>query len=61
MSKNTEKEVGRLPRSVKYAWGVAVTALLAISLVLEKDSGWQPLINQAIDLLQLQAAPTSSK
>jgi hypothetical protein len=50
-----------MPRSLKYAWGAAITALLAASLVLDKGSSWQPVINQVIDLLQMQTAPTSNR
>jgi hypothetical protein len=50
-----------LPRPVKYVWGFAISALLLVSLATDQNSKWAPLIHQAIDLLQLQAAPTSSK
>jgi hypothetical protein len=50
-----------LPRSVKYLWGLAVSVLLVISLATDQDSKWAPLIHQAIDLLQLQTAPTSNR
>lgn len=50
-----------LPRPVKYVWGFAVSALLLISLATDQNNKWAPLIHQAIDLLQLQAAPTSNK
>jgi hypothetical protein len=51
----------QLPRSVKYFWGLGVSFLLVLSIATEHDSKWLPLIHQAIDLLQLQMAPTSSK
>ena len=50
-----------LPRSVKYAWGVAVSALLLLSLLVDKDSPFMPVINQAIDVLQQQRTPSENK
>lgn len=50
-----------MPRAIKYAWGLGMTALLAASLLLDRGSDWMPLINRAIDLLQQQTVPTESK
>lgn len=50
-----------LPRPAKYAWGIGMTVLLAASLLLDKGSAWAPLINQAIDLLQQQTAPSVNR
>lgn len=54
-------ELPQMPRSVKYAWGVALTLLVALSLVLDRGSAWMPLVHRAIDLLQTQTAPTESR
>lgn len=51
----------KMPRFLKYAWGVGVTVLLSLSLVLDQGSAWLPLVHRAIDLLQNQTAPTESK
>lgn len=51
----------QMPRALKYAWGVGVTVLLGLSVVLDRGSAWMPLVHQAIDLLQNQTAPTESR
>lgn len=51
----------QMPRALKYAWGVGVTVLVGLSLVLDRGSAWMPLVHQAIDLLQNQTAPTQSR
>lgn len=51
----------KLPRSVKYVWGAAVSVLLVLSLTMENGSRWLPLIHQAIDILQQQNAPTGNR
>lgn len=53
--------VPQMPRAIKYAWGLGMTALLAASLLLDRGSDWMPLINRAIDLLQQQTAPTENR
>ena len=61
-SKDEAAKVGSpLPRSVKYAWGVAVSVLLLLSLLVDKDSPFIPVINQAIDVLQQQRTPSENK
>ena len=52
---------GKMPRGLKYAWGAGLTLLVGLSLALDRGSDWMPLIHRAIDLLQTQTAPTSSK
>ena len=51
----------QMPRALKYAWGVGVTVLLGLSVVLDRGSAWMPLVHQAIDLLQNQTAPTENR
>jgi hypothetical protein len=51
----------QMPRALKYAWGVGVTLLMSLTLVLDSGSAWMPLVHRAIDLLQNQTAPTESK
>lgn len=51
----------QMPRALKYAWGVGVTVLLGLSVVLDRGSAWMPLVHQAIDFLQNQTAPTESR
>lgn len=51
----------QMPRALKYAWGVGVTVLVGLSLVLDRGSAWLPLVHQAIDLLQNQTAPTQNR
>lgn len=51
----------QMPRALKYAWGVGVTLLVGLSLVLDRGSAWMPLVHQAIDMLQNQTAPIESK
>jgi hypothetical protein len=57
----SQNPVPQMPRALKYAWGVGMTALLASSLLLDRGSDWMPLINRAIDLLQQQTAPSESR
>ena len=59
--KRDAAEIPQMPRAMKYAWGVGMTLLLGLSLVVDRGSDWMPLINRAIDLLQLQTAPTGNK
>lgn len=54
-------EMPKMPRTVKYAWGAAVTLLLGLSLAVDRGSEWMPLVHRAIDLLQTQTAPTENK
>lgn len=54
-------ELPQMPRALKYAWGVGVTLLVGLSLVVDRGSAWMPLIHRAIDLLQTQTAPTENK
>ena len=58
--KRTEP-VRKLPRGVKYAWGVGVTVLLASALLMDRQSPWLPLVNQAIDIIQQQSGPSPNK
>jgi hypothetical protein len=51
----------RMPRALKYAWGLGVTLLVGLSLVLDRGSAWMPLVHRAIDLMQTQTAPIESK
>jgi hypothetical protein len=51
----------QMPRAIKYAWGVGVTLLVGLSLVVDRGSAWMPLIHRAIDLLQTQTAPTENR
>lgn len=51
----------RMPRRLKYAWGVGVTVLLALSLAVDRNSAWLPLINRAIDILQQQNTPIENR
>jgi hypothetical protein len=51
----------QMPREMKYAWGVAMTVLVTLSLLLDRGSAWMPLIHKAIDALQVQTAPNESK
>lgn len=53
--------IPQMPRTVKYAWGVVVTILLGLSLVLDRGNPWLPLLNRAIDLMQEQTAPTGNR
>lgn len=48
---------GPSPRPLRYGWAVVVSLLLGLSLLLDRNSAWLPLINRAIDLIQLQIAP----
>lgn len=50
-----------LPRAAKYAWGAAISALLALSLVLDQGSPLMPVINRMIDALQMQTSPSESR
>ena len=50
-----------MPRSLKYLWGVVMTALLAASMLVEQGSLWRPLINCSIGCMQRQGPPTESK
>ena len=59
--KRDAAEIPQMPRAMKYAWGVGMTLLLGLSLVVDRGSDWMPLINRAIDLLQLQTVPTENK
>lgn len=52
---------GKMPRGLKYAWGAGLTLLVGLSLAVDRGSEWMPLIHRAIDLMQTQTAPTSSK
>lgn len=61
MAANGGGRIPQLPRALKYAWGVGVTVLVGLSLVLDRGSAWMPLIHQAIDLLQNQTAPTQNR
>ena len=54
-------ELPQMPRALKYAWGVGVTLLVGLSLVVDRGSAWMPLIHRAIDLLQTQTAPTENR
>jgi hypothetical protein len=54
-------EMPKMPRTVKYVWGAAVTLLLGMSLVIDRGSAWMPLVHRAIDLLQTQTAPTENR
>lgn len=56
-----DPETLRMPRGLKYAWGVGVTVLLALSLAVDRNSAWLPLINRAIDILQQQNAPIENR
>lgn len=51
----------QMPRAIKYTWGVGVTLLVGLSLVLDRGSAWMPLVHRAIDLLQTQTAPIENK
>lgn len=53
--------MNKMPRALKYAWGIAMTLLLFASLTLERGSVMLPMINAAIDLLQQQAGPTPGR
>lgn len=52
-----EPEPLRMPRELKYAWAAGVTLLLGLSLAVDRNSSWLPLIHRAIDLLQQQTTP----
>jgi hypothetical protein len=54
-------DLPQMPRAIKYAWGVGVTLLVGLSLVLDRGSAWMPLVHRAIDLLQTQTAPIENK
>jgi len=54
-------ELPSMPRTVKYAWGAAVTLLLGLSLMIDRGSEWLPLVHRAIDLLQTKTAPIENK
>lgn len=59
-----KEDTGRLsslPRPLKYTWGVGLTLLVGLSLVLDRGSAWMPLVHRAIDLMQTQTAPTESR
>lgn len=51
----------KTPRTVKWIWGGTLTVLMVLSLVVDRGSVWAPLIQKAIDTLQLQTAPNESK
>jgi hypothetical protein len=51
----------QLPRPLKYAWGVLMTALLAASMLLEQGSIWRPLVNCSIDCLHRQRPATGNR
>ena len=59
--KREAAELPQMPRAIKYAWGVGVTLLVGLSLVLDRGSAWMPLVHRAIDLLQSQTAPIENK
>ena len=59
--KRDAAELPQMPRALKYAWGVGVTLLVGLSLVVDRGSAWMPLIHRAIDLLQTQTVPTENK
>jgi hypothetical protein len=59
--KREAAEIPQMPRALKYAWGVGVTLLVGLSLVLDRGSAWMPLVHRAIDLLQSQTAPIENK
>ena len=48
---------GPSPRVLRYGWAASISGLLALGLLTDTQSAWLPLINQAIDLLQLQHQP----
>ncbi len=52
---------GKAPRPLKYFWAFLVSVLLVMSMTLEKENVFMPLINTAIDLLQQQASPTPGR
>ena len=56
-----EEPPSPMPRSVKYAWGLAVSALLALSFFVDQASPLMPLLHRAIDALQTQTAPIENK
>ena len=59
--KREAAEIPQMPRAIKYAWGVGVTLLVGLSLVVDRGSAWMPLIHRAIDLMQTQTAPTENR
>lgn len=46
---------------MRYGWAVVVSLLLGLSLLLDRNNAWLPLINRAIDLLQQQSAPIENR
>ena len=59
--KRDTPDLPQMPRALKYAWGVGVTLLVGLSLVLDRGSAWMPLVHRAIDLMQTQTAPIENK
>jgi hypothetical protein len=41
-----------MPRPIKYAWALGLSALLLLSMSLEKGSPLLPIINGLIDMVQ---------
>lgn len=56
-----DEQPSPMPRSVKYAWGIGLTVLVALSMVVDRSSPFMPLIHRAIDALQIQTAPIENK
>jgi len=59
--KRDTPDLPQMPRALKYAWGVGVTLLMGLTLVLDSGSAWMPLVHRAIDLLQNQSAPIENR
>jgi uncharacterized membrane protein len=42
----------KMPRPLKYVWGVVISGLLLVSMTMDRGSIWWPLVNQLIDIVQ---------
>jgi hypothetical protein len=60
-SNDSPSRIPQLPRGAKYAWGLLVSGLVLSSLALDKGSPYLPVLNQIIDALQQQPAPTPNR
>ena len=51
----------KMPRPLKYVWGIAISGLLVLSMTMDRGSLWFPLVNQLIDIVQQQGPPGSQR
>lgn len=41
-----------MKQPIKYVWAIGLSLVLGVSLLLDTDSKWRPLLNQIIDVMQ---------